>query len=89
LRNDSNTLFRFGVDQLYEITVELGMPTVFHTSDSDSFLHVEGLAILTRRLPFPSRLDDLVETFGRSSCALSRKFRHLLFLDGRNVGIPP
>jgi hypothetical protein len=72
------TLFRFEVDELFDITVKLGMPAVFHTSEGDSYPCAEGLAIVCRRLAYPARWNDLVAVFGRSSSGLSRIFRDMM-----------
>lgn len=68
----SERLFRFQVDEIYDIVDALRMPDILPLDNGSKFRSTEGVCLLLRRLAFPCRLIELMPMFGRSESMLSR-----------------
>jgi len=70
--------FRMDSDSLIELADELLPGFVHRTLSRDVYTNTEGLAIVIRRLVFPSRWSDLTAVFGRPPAQLCRIFHEVL-----------
>ena len=75
---EAEHLFRFSVEQIYELIDALRIPRWLQTSERDRYDSAEGLCIVLRRLVFPIRYMDMVHMFGRATGPLSRINRHMM-----------
>lgn len=74
LPNTAKSLFRFEEPDLERLAVALRLPERILTKNRDVATRKEALAIVLRRLAYPSRWCDLVPLFGRQVGPLSSLF---------------
>ena len=87
--DESLTEFRFSKNDITYLVNAFGLPSKFNCSNRTTASAIEGLCMLLKGLPYPSRYSDIMSRFGRSQTEIclimnkglrffSEKFGHLL-----------